>query len=126
MVYILANKLITGGEERTTMRRLRSLPLVVLTTLFWVSPAFAESADLSQVQSFIQSVIQALVTLAGLLAAGFFVLGGIHYITSSGNPEHLDRAKRTILFSALGLAVAIGAFVLSNIISQLATTAFGH
>jgi len=108
------------------MRRLRSLPLVLLSTLLWVSPAFAESADLSQVQSFIQSVIQALVTLAGLLAAGFFVMGGIHYITSSGNPEHLDRAKRTILFSALGLAVAIGAFVLSNIISQLATTAFGH
>jgi len=108
------------------MRRFRPLSLVLLTTLFWVSPAFAESADLSQVQSFIQSVIQALVTLAGLLAAGFFVMGGIHYITSSGNPEHLDRAKRTILFSALGLAVAIGAFVLSNIISQLATTAFGH
>lgn len=108
------------------MRRFRSLPLALLTALVWVSPALAESADLSQVQSFIQSVIQALVTLAGLLAAGFFVMGGIHYITSSGNPEHLDRAKRTILFSALGLAVAIGAFVLSNIISQLATTAFGH
>ena len=108
------------------MRRLRSLPLALLTPLFLVNPALAASADLSQVQSFIQSVIQALVTLAGLLAAGFFVMGGIHYITSSGNPEHLDKAKRTILFSALGLAVAIGAFVLSNIISQLATTAFGH
>jgi len=93
--------------------------------LFWASPALAASADLSKVQNFIQNVIQALVTMAGLLAAGFFVMGGIHYITSSGNPEHLDRAKRTIIFSALGLAIAIGAFVLSNIISQLATTAFG-
>jgi hypothetical protein len=108
------------------MRRFRSLPLVLLSTLVWVSPVLADSADLSQVQSFIQSVIQALVTLAGLLAAGFFVLGGIHYITSSGNPEHLDKAKKTILFSAIGLAVAIGAFVLSSIISQLATSAFGH
>ena len=108
------------------MRRFRSLPLVLLSTLVWFSPVLAASADLSQVQSFIQSVIQALVTLAGLLAAGFFVVGGIHYITSSGNPEHLDKAKRTILFSAVGLAVAIGAFVLSNIISQLATSAFGH
>ena len=108
------------------MRRLRSLPLVLTSTLLWVSPAFAASADLSQVQTFIQSVIQALVTLAGLVAAVFFVIGGFHYITSSGNPEHLDKAKRTILYSAVGLAVAIGAFVLSNIVSQLATTAFGH
>ena len=107
------------------MRRFRPLTLALILMLFWASPALAASADLSKVQNFIQNVIQALVTMAGLLAAGFFVMGGIHYITSSGNPEHLDRAKRTIIFSALGLAIAIGAFVLSNIISQLATTAFG-
>jgi hypothetical protein len=65
------------------------------------------------------------VTLAGLLAAGFFVMGGIGYITSSGNPEHLEKSKRTIIFSALGLAIAIGAFVLSNIIAEIASTAFG-
>ncbi len=51
--------------------------------------------------------------------------GGFGYITSSGNPEHLDRSKRTILYSALGLAIALGAFVLSNIVTQLATSAFG-
>jgi hypothetical protein len=52
-------------------------------------------------------------------------MGGIGYITSSGNPEHLDRSKRTIIYSGVGLAVSIGAFVLSNAISELATTAFG-
>jgi hypothetical protein len=72
-----------------------------------------------------QNIIQVLVTIAGLLAAGFFVMGGIGYITSSGNPEHLDKSKRTIIFSAVGLAISIGAFVLSNIVAELATTAFG-
>ena len=91
----------------------------------WVTPVMAASADLTKVQNFIQNIIQVLVTLAGLLAAGFFVMGGIGYITSSGNPEHLDKSKRTIIFSALGLAIAIGAFVLSNIIAEIATTAFG-
>lgn len=85
----------------------------------------AASADLTKVQNFIQNIIQVLVTLAGLLAAGFFVMGGIGYITSSGNPENLDKSKRTIIFSALGLAIAIGAFVLSNIIAEIASTAFG-
>ena len=107
------------------MRRFRPLTTALILTFFWASPVLAASADLTKVQNFIQNIIQVLVTLAGLLAAGFFVMGGIGYITSSGNPEHLDRSKRTIIFSALGLAIAIGAFVLSNIISQLATTAFG-
>lgn len=108
------------------MRRLHSLLTVLSLTLLLATPAFAAPADLSKVQNFAQSIIQVLVTLAGLLAAGFFVMGGIGYITSSGNPEHLDKSKRTIIFSALGLAVSIGAFVISNIIAELATTAFGR
>ena len=108
------------------MRRLRSLSIALSLSLLWITPVLADSADLSKVQNFIQNTIEVLVTLAGLLAAGFFVMGGIGYITSSGNPEHLDKSKRTIIFSALGLAVSIGAFVISNIIAELATTAFGR
>jgi len=37
----------------------------------------------------------------------------------------LEHAKRTIIFSALGLAITIAAFVLSNIVASLATSAFG-
>lgn len=90
-----------------------------------VSPVFADSADVSKIQNFIQNIITTLTGLAGFVATGFFVWGGFGYITSSGNPEHLDRSKRTILYSALGLAIALGAFVLSNIVTQLATSAFG-
>jgi len=89
-----------------------------------VAPALADSPDLAKVENFARNVIQVLVVLAGLLAAGFFVMGGIGYITSSGNPEHLDKSKKTIIYSSIGLAVSIGAFVLSNIVSQLATDAF--
>jgi len=54
-----------------------------------------------------------------------FCLGGFGYITSSGNPEKLDQSKKTILYSAIGLAIVLGAFVLSSIVTQLATAAFG-
>lgn len=83
------------------------------------------SGDIGQVQNFIRNVIQAIAGLAGLIATGFFVVGGFGYITSSGNPETLERSKRTILFSGIGLAITIGAFVLSNIVSSLASNAFG-
>ena len=69
--------------------------------------------------------ISILVTLAGITATGFFVWGGFRYITSSGSPEQLEGAKKTILYSAMGLAIALGAFVFSNIVSDLATAAFG-
>jgi TRAP-type C4-dicarboxylate transport system permease small subunit len=88
-------------------------------------PALAATADVSSLNNFIRSIIQVIAGLAGLVATGFFVMGGFSYITSSGNPEHLDRAKRTIMYSGVGLAITIAAFVLSSIVTTLATNAFG-
>ncbi|HHT9139091.1 MAG TPA: TrbC/VirB2 family protein [Candidatus Wunengus sp. YC60] len=107
------------------MKKVILLQAIALTAITVASPVFAAAADVTKVQSFIQQIIQVFVTLAGLVAAGFFVWGGIGYITNSGNPESLDRSKKTIVNSAIGLAVVLGAFVLSNIVTQLATGAFG-
>ncbi|PIP30335.1 hypothetical protein COX25_05185 [bacterium (Candidatus Howlettbacteria) CG23_combo_of_CG06-09_8_20_14_all_37_9] len=104
---------------------LRSLFYSLGIGFLWISPAFAESADVAKVENFIQNIIQVAVTLAGLLAAGFFVVGGFSYIASTGNPEKLDKAKRTIMFSGVGLAVAIGALVLSNVVVDIAQKSFG-
>ena len=111
-----------GGEG---MKKLIILESIIVTSLIVATPVFAQSADVSKVQSFIENIIQILTTLAGLLASGFFVWGGVRYITSSGNPEALEGAKETIMFSAVGLAITLGAFVLSNIVTQTATGAFG-
>ncbi|MEX0616710.1 MAG: TrbC/VirB2 family protein [Candidatus Woykebacteria bacterium] len=107
------------------MKKLIIIQSIVLTSLIVATPVLAQSADVSKVQSFIQNIIAILVTLSGLVATGFFVWGGLGYITSSGNPESLDRSKKTIFYSAIGLAVVFGAFVLSNIVTQVATGAFG-
>jgi predicted small integral membrane protein len=96
-----------------------------ITALIVPSVAFAQSADVAKIESFIKNIIQILVTLSGLVAAGFFVMGGFGYITSTGNPESLDRSKKTLVYSGVGLAIVFGAFVLTNIVSDLAKTAFG-
>lgn len=115
---------LRGGEN---MKKLIIIQSVFITSLIVATPAFAQAVggDVTRIQSFIQSIIGIFVTLSGLIATGFFVYGGVRYITSSGNPEALDSAKKTILYSSIGLAIVLGAFVLSNIVTQLATTAFG-
>jgi hypothetical protein len=101
------------------------LIVAVAIPLLLAPPTFAASADVTQVDNFIRNVIKVIAGLAGLIATGFFVIGGFSYITSSGNPEHLDKAKRTLLWSGIGLAIVIAAFVLSNIVTTIATDAFG-
>jgi len=111
--------------SKRNIKRILPLLAVLAVPLIVATPAFAATADVSQVQNFIRSIIQIIAGLAGLIATGFFVIGGFTYITSSGNPEHLDRAKRTITWSAVGLAITIAAFVISNIVVTLANGAFG-
>jgi hypothetical protein len=99
---------------------------IILGLPFILTPnVYADVAGVSSIEDLIKSVITVIAGLAGLVATGFFVVGGFTYITSSGNPEHLDRAKRTLLYSGIGLAITIGAFVISNIVVTLATNAFG-
>ncbi len=107
------------------MKKVLTIPASIMTWLMMASPVLAQSEDVGKIQSFIQSVIQVLVTMSGLVAAGFIVWGGIGYITSSGNPEALEKSKKTILYSAIGLVLVLGAFVISNVVSDLASTSFG-
>lgn len=112
----------------TKLTKLKLLAIIISLGLPLVlsQSALAQTAGVNQVESFIRNIIQILAGLAGLVATGFFVIGGFGYITSSGNPEHLDRSKRTLLYSAIGLAITIGAFVISNIVTDVASKAFGN
>ena len=109
----------------STQLKIVGLIVAIGTPIILSSPAFAATSDVAQVESFIRNVIKVIAGLAGLIATGFFVVGGFTYITSSGNPEKLDQAKRTLFYSAIGLAIVIGAFVLADIVSKLAADAFG-
>ena len=110
----------------STQNKIVSLIVVLGLPLVLSSPAYADTtAGVSNVENFIRSIITVFAGLAGLVATGFLVAGGFIYITSSGNPEHLDRGKRTITYALIGLAITIGAFVISNIVTSLATNAFG-
>lgn len=105
--------------------KLMAVLVVVGVPMILTHPVFASDGNVTQVETFIKSVIKLISGLAGLIATVFFVVGGITYMTSSGNPERLDHAKRTLFYSAIGLAITIGAFVLSSIVTDLATSAFG-
>lgn len=112
------------------MRKYITTLSIASLALFVVSPVYAQTAttasgSVNQIVTFIQSIVQVLITIAGTVSVGFFVWGGFGYITSSGHPDALDRSKKTIFYSAIGLAIVLGAFVLSGIVSQLATSAFG-
>ena len=87
-----------------------------------------DTTDISaegRVNEIIDFAINLILYASGSVAVLILIIGGIMYITSMGSDDNMDRAKRLIKYAAIGLAVVLGAFVLTNIISDLATGAFG-
>ena len=115
------------------MRKYRFINLLALfimlaTPFVFADTAFAQEAtsgSIGQVENFIRSLIKVAAGLSGLVATVFFIIGGFTYITSSGNPEKLEKAKHTLIWSGVGLTIVIAAFVISTIVTDLATGAFG-
>jgi hypothetical protein len=103
--------------------------LAMALTLLISHPAFADTtssvAGVSNIEDFIKSITTVVVTVCGAVAIVMFAIGGFSYVVSSGNPEHLQRAKHTLLYAAVGLAIAIGSAILGGVITTLATNAFG-
>lgn len=101
-----------------------ALAVAIGLPIILAEPALAADGDVKQIENFIKDIIKVVVGFAGLIAAGFFVFGGYIYVTSTGNPEMVDRGKRTLLWAGIGLGIIIAAFVISNIITDIATSSF--
>lgn len=66
----------------------------------------------------VENLINWVIRVIGVVSAAFLVYGGIQYITSAGDPTKLKRAKDTILYSLIGLAIVALATVITAFVSS--------
>lgn len=59
-------------------------------------------------------VINLLLTIVGIIAVIMIIVGGIRYTTSAGDSGQVNSARDTIIYSIVGLVIAIMAFAIVN------------
>lgn len=64
----------------------------------------------------LQDIINLMLYILGAIAVIMIVIGGIKYTTSNGDASSVTSAKNTILYSVIGLIVAILAFAIVNFV----------
>jgi hypothetical protein len=72
----------------------------------------------STISGFILRIINIALAIAGLIAVLFLIIGGFRYITSAGNEETAEQAKKIIINAIIGIVVIILAFVIVRVISR--------
>ena len=76
----------------------------------WTLTPVVPTGDLS-VQAVLINIIYWVLGFAGAVAILFLIIGGLQYITSSGNDKRVAAAKSTLLYAVIGLIVILLSFV---------------
>lgn len=64
----------------------------------------------------IANILKAIIGFIGIIAVIFIVVGGINYMTSLGDPQKTLKARNTILYACIGLAICALAFAIVDFV----------
>ena len=62
------------------------------------------------------NIINTALMIVGVLAVAMIIFSGISYVTSAGDKAKTTKAKNTLIYSIVGLAVAISAYAIVNFV----------
>lgn len=99
------------------MKRLILFVSLVLPLLVFAKPALAMNSP-PEILEFTGNTLNIITMIATAAAVFFLIRGGYLYITSTGNPEVLDQAKKTIRNAVIGLILVLGAGVIISIFNN--------
>lgn len=70
----------------------------------------------TELQNAVISIINGVVGVLALVAVIVIIIGGVNYMTSSGDAGKVKKAKDTILYGVIGLVVCVLAFAIVNFV----------
>ena len=78
-------------------------------------------ASSSTIMEVILKVLKILLTMVGIVAVLFIILGGFWYMTAGGNEEQAEKGKKALLNAIIGLVVIVLSYAIVAIITKALT-----
>lgn len=82
----------------------------------------ALSGGQTGLRGIVLTIINFFLTFLGLLAVIMVIYGGFLYVSSAGNEENVNKAKKILLYAVIGIVVIIVSFALVNTLLGAAST----
>ena len=68
------------------------------------------------VDKLVKNIINILLWAIGIVSVIMLIIGGFRYVTSNGDSSQVTAAKNTIMYSVIGLIIAIFAYAIVNFV----------
>ncbi|MFH0770665.1 MAG: hypothetical protein V1926_04795 [Candidatus Peregrinibacteria bacterium] len=110
-----------------SLKRTLATTSSVVTGCLFATGAFANSifgdpmniGNHTDVRLTVTSIMTTILSYMALVAVVVIVIAGIRLVISSGDEGAVDKAKKTILYAAIGLILILLASAIVNLISRL-------
>lgn len=70
----------------------------------------------SSLMETVQTIINVVVGVLGVVAVAVVIIGGVYYVISQGEAAKITRAKNTILYGIVGLVISLLAYAIVNFV----------
>jgi hypothetical protein len=77
--------------------------------------------NITDIPSFIKAIIDIVVMIGVPIVTLAIIYSGFLFVKAQGNPEQLTKAKSTLLYTLIGAALLLGAFVIASAIGSTVT-----
>ena len=115
--------------KKISIEKVAQVSAIVLTFAFALAPLALAQFQVpsaggtnlpndTSISALILRVINIALTVIGLIAVLFLMIGGFRYITSAGNEETAEQAKKIITNAIIGIVIIILSFVIVRVISN--------
>lgn len=83
-----------------------------LITKFAIGTELKDVAEDNTLEADVKTILSTIIGVLGFVCVVVMIIGGVNYMTSSGDAGKVKKAKDTILYGLIGLIVCVLAFAL--------------
>lgn len=73
----------------------------------------------ANIGKFIENIVSAVFLVSGLATFAFLIIGGIRYLTSSGDAKAMESATKIITNAVIGLLIVLGSYGIARIVESV-------
>lgn len=104
----------------------KTLPIIMICSIILIAaPLIANALILENplqyddLNKLIEGIADALAILASAVGVVMIIIAGIQYMTSAGNEEQAKKARKTIFYTIIGVAIVLAADFIVNLVGEL-------
>jgi cytochrome bd-type quinol oxidase subunit 2 len=100
------------SDEGTGLGTLKGLP-------GGYDPGTTKESAMESLSNIFSNVLGVMTIVGGLMFVLYFVLGGISWLTSGGEREKVEKAKKQMTNAAIGLIVVVASYAIAFIVGKV-------